>query len=81
MDRNVGRTDAIVRLVLGAVLIAVTVAFNAHLLLSLLAALGAIIMIGSAIAGECPFYALIGCNTCSRPKSHPNPRSAHTPHQ
>ncbi len=75
MDRNVGRTDAIVRLVLGAVLIAVTIAFNAHLVVSLLAALGAIVMIGSAIAGECPFYTLIGCSTHPRT----SPRSAEAP--
>ena len=66
MDKNVGRMDAGIRLVLGIVLIGVALVLSGNLVISLLAALGSIAMIGSAITGACPFYALIGCSTYHR---------------
>lgn len=75
MDRNVGGTDRIVRLVLGAVLVALGAAGYAGLvwvaigpfpqfLTSVVLALIGIVLLASGLARWCPFNKLLGRDTC-----------------
>lgn len=62
MTRNVGGIDRVLRLVLGAVLLALG-AFGP---LGWWGLVG-LVPIGTALVGFCPLYPLIGVNTCQRP--------------
>lgn len=58
MNRNVGNTDRIIRIVLGIVILALGVAAQSWL------AVLAIIPFGTALIGWCPLYTLFGIRTC-----------------
>ncbi|CUV65046.1 conserved exported hypothetical protein [Sulfurovum sp. enrichment culture clone C5] len=58
MTKNVGRTDQIIRLVLGAVLILFAIWSG-----NILGYIG-IILVVTALIGYCPLYSLIGKNSC-----------------
>lgn len=58
MTKNVGRTDQIIRLVLGAVLILFAIWSG-----NMLGYIG-IILVVTALIGYCPLYSLIKKNTC-----------------
>lgn len=70
MMDNVGKPDAVIRLVAGAVLFVVAAIFNATPLISLLAALAGIVMVGTALTRKCPLYAILGLTTCPRERPH-----------
>ncbi len=57
MTCNIGKVDKIIRLVLGAVIIALGVVNN-----SWLGAIG-LIPLGTALIGWCPLYSILGINT------------------
>ncbi len=59
MKRNVGRADKVVRLVVGASIIAAGVYFQ-----SWWGAIGAVPIL-TALMGRCSPYALLGINTCA----------------
>lgn len=71
MQQNVGRTDAGVRWALAAILFTVSIIFNAHAFLSFFTALGALVIVATALTGKCPMYTLLGIDTRRR-----SPRSA-----
>jgi len=58
MQKNVGKTDKIIRVVLGIAIIGVGVVFN-----NWLGVIG-IVPIATALMGWCPPYAILGINTC-----------------
>lgn len=60
MTKNVGRTDQIIRLVLGTVLILFAIWSG-----NLLGYIG-IILVVTALIGYCPLYSLIGKNSCGK---------------
>lgn len=62
MTKNVGRTDQIIRLVLGAVLILFAIWSG-----NMLGYIG-IILVVTALIGYCPLYSLIGKNSCGSDK-------------
>jgi uncharacterized membrane protein HdeD (DUF308 family) len=63
MEKNVGKTDRIVRLVLGVAAVAGGyLALAAPL--SYVVMLVGIILIGTGALGTCALYSLIGMNTC-----------------
>ena len=72
MQPNVGRTDAGIRWALAAILFTLSIVYNSLAFLSLLAALGALVMVATALTGKCPFYTLFGIDTYHR--SSPAPR-------
>jgi hypothetical protein len=63
MHTNVGATEARVRWVLAAVLFAVAIAFNATPVVTLVAALAALVMAGTALTRTCPLYRLLGIHS------------------
>jgi Inner membrane protein YgaP-like, transmembrane domain len=73
MHANVGARDARVRWALAAVFFAVAIAFNASPAITLMAALAALLMAGTALTRSCPLYRLLGIHA-HRPKV-PAPRS------
>jgi hypothetical protein len=71
MEINVGSTDSIVRLALGAVAGVVSLAILAEslalpLILSPVLGVAALIFLVTGSTNRCPAYSLLGVNTCSR---------------
>jgi hypothetical protein len=58
MKANVGKTDKIVRIVLGVLIAALGIYYQSWL------GLLAIVPIGTALMNWCALYALLGINTC-----------------
>jgi hypothetical protein len=73
MYTNVGARDARVRWALAAVFFAVAIAFNASPAITLVAALAALLMAGTALTRSCPLYRLLGIH--AQPPKVPAPRS------
>ncbi len=70
MDQNVGTTDKAVRTLVGAVFGIVAIAGLAGVggvpeLLSPVAGVFAIVLLGTAAMGSCGLYSVLGINTCS----------------
>ncbi|MBI4501120.1 MAG: DUF2892 domain-containing protein [Gemmatimonadetes bacterium] len=59
METNVGKTDAAVRWIIAVVLFSIAFVFNAHVVWSFFAAVGALVMAGTALTRRCMFYSLI----------------------
>jgi len=62
MKRNVGGADRIVRGVLGVVLAYAAATVGGPW--AWIAGVGAAVMLGTALVGSCPLYALLGITTC-----------------
>lgn len=63
MTKNVGQTDKIIRIVLGALLLILAfAAFGGGL--KWLAAIVGLVLIGTGLMNTCPAYSLLGVNTC-----------------
>ena len=60
MHTNVGATDAKVRWALAVVFFAAAIAFNGSPVITLVAALAALEMAGTALTRSCPLYRLLG---------------------
>ena len=60
MNKNVGSTDRVIRVIVGVVIIAAGVIYH-----SWWGAIGAIPIL-TAIVGWCPPYAMLGINTCKK---------------
>jgi hypothetical protein len=63
MKANVGALDAATRWVLAVLLFIVAVSVSS-MFWSMIAAVGAFIMAGTAFSHRCPLYSLLGINTC-----------------
>jgi len=63
MNRNVGSTDKVLRIVVGVAIVGVGVYFQ-----SWWGAIGAVPIL-TALMGWCPPYALLGINTCKSKKA------------
>jgi hypothetical protein len=61
MKRNVGGVDRIVRSVLGVLLVCAAATIGG--LWAWIAGAGAVVMLGTALVGFCPLYALLGITT------------------
>jgi Inner membrane protein YgaP-like, transmembrane domain len=72
MHTNVGATDAKVRWALAAVFFAVAIAFNASPVITLVAALAALVLASTALTRSCPLYRLMGIHPT--PPKIPAPR-------
>lgn len=73
MVKNVGRADAIIRALLALVFAGMALVFSGQLVVSLIAALAAVVMLGTALTGRCPLYAALGLTTCPgdrQPRTH-----------
>ncbi|HXV86817.1 MAG TPA: DUF2892 domain-containing protein [Gemmatimonadales bacterium] len=78
MTTNVGRIDAAVRWLLAAVLFGIAIVFQDLVVLTVVAALLAMVLAGTAATRTCPLYAVLGLRT--QPKHHrpeARPGSAH----
>jgi hypothetical protein len=64
MPANVGKTDAAIRWALAAALFAGALVFSDSRLPTLLAALAALILAGTALTRVCPLWYLLHVNTC-----------------
>lgn len=65
---NVGGVDAAIRAALSILFLFLFVALAGERpFLALGAALVALLLMGTALGRVCPFYALLGINTCRRP--------------
>ncbi len=62
MKENIGKTDKIIRLVAGLAILAAGVYFNSWL------GILAIVPLGTAAAGTCPLYLLLGISTTGKKK-------------
>lgn len=72
MRVNVGRADAWVRGTLAAILLVVAALFSGQLIISLGAAVVALLLGGTALTHNCPLYALFGIDTKTH---HPRAQS------
>lgn len=70
MQGNVGRKDALIRAMMAVVFLVTAALLNHILLLSLGAALLAIVCGGTALTHVCPLYTLFGISTRAQ-RSHP----------
>jgi hypothetical protein len=59
MKQNVGKTDKLIRIIAGLLIIALGIYFSSWW------GLVAIVPLATALTGFCPVYALFGVNTCS----------------
>lgn len=64
MVPNVGKADGGIRLVVGVALFILAALLAPAPLVSLLAALAGVVLIGTALTRRCPLYALLGLDTC-----------------
>lgn len=70
MEKNVGETDRIVRVIVGLIFLIFGVIYNfsianSNMILTILVFLVAIIFLGTGIAGYCTLYLIMGTDTCS----------------
>ncbi|RIH82158.1 YgaP family membrane protein [Calidithermus roseus] len=63
MKPNEGTADRIIRLTLSVVFFTLAFTVTAGLWTYITAGLG-VLMLGTAVVGYCPLYALLGINTC-----------------
>jgi Inner membrane protein YgaP-like, transmembrane domain len=73
MYTNVGATDARVRWALAIVLFAIAIVFNASPVITLVAAMAALVMAGTALTRSCPLYRLLHIH--AHPTKIPAPHS------
>jgi hypothetical protein len=66
IERNVGRLDAVLRLGLSLALFGVSLAYNNSAAISLLAALAALAIAGTAVSRKCPAYTVLKVSTAPR---------------
>ncbi len=71
MTKNVGTVDAGIRVVLACVLLFLAATYNSRPLPALALALGALILLGTALSRSCPLYRLLGIDGHPRPP-HPS---------
>lgn len=64
MRTNVGRTDKIIRLVLGIVAAVIAFVVGAGSVPGIILLVVAAVLIVTAFVGFCPLYRLLGINTC-----------------
>jgi Inner membrane protein YgaP-like, transmembrane domain len=69
MDVNVGATDARVRWGFAIALFVVAIVFNASPVITLPAALAALVLAGTALTHSCPLYRVLGIHS-RRPRAH-----------
>lgn len=62
--KNVGTIDAGVRIALAGVLFFLAAIYNSRPLPALACALGALILLGTALSRSCPLYRLLGIDSC-----------------
>ncbi|MFA9417405.1 DUF2892 domain-containing protein [Natrinema sp. HArc-T2] len=72
MENNVGSVDRLVRLVGGAVLVAIGIASLAHILhagtiVGVIATLVGLVFFGTGLTRFCLLYQLLGVDTCKAP--------------
>jgi uncharacterized membrane protein len=65
MKANVGTVDRIIRLVVGAAVLALGIMGGLASPWNIVAMVAGGVLIGTAAIGWCPPYALLGINTCS----------------
>lgn len=66
MTRNAGRLDRAIRLVVGVMLLGLYGALDPPLKYFTLVG---VLLVATAFSGFCPAYALLGINTCGRPRA------------
>jgi hypothetical protein len=66
VEHNVGRIDAGIRWFLAAALFGFSLVLNESPAFALLAAVAAVVMVGTAVTRSCPLYQLLGIRTCPR---------------
>ncbi len=71
MEQNVGETDKLVRIALGAVSGIVSLAILGGVLalsgvIALVLGVVALVLLGTALTGTCGLYSVLGVDTCSR---------------
>lgn len=71
MEQNVGNTDQLARIVIGAVAGIISLAILAGLVaappaLAAVLGVGAAMLLGTAVTGTCGMYTVLGVSTCPR---------------
>lgn len=64
MEKNVGKVDQIIRIVLAVVLAYLDWSGTVTGALSWVVGIAAVVMLVTAFVKFCPVYKVIGCNTC-----------------
>ncbi|GBE14029.1 MAG TPA: DUF2892 domain-containing protein [Proteobacteria bacterium] len=66
MKKNVGTADKTIRIIVGAIFGILVLMGQASGVLAVVLGIFAVVLIGTALFGYCPPYALFGINTCKR---------------
>jgi len=66
MKKNVGTADRTIRIIVGAIFGILVLMGQASGVLAVVLGIFAVVLIGTALFGYCPPYALFGINTCKR---------------
>lgn len=70
MNRNIGKTDRIIRIVLGLLIVALGLLFGSWW------GLVGLIPLLTATVRWCPAYRLLGLSTCETPRARPRTKAA-----
>lgn len=68
MNKNIGSTDRILRLVAGVILLGAGMSVFSSALMTTLSLVVGLVLIGTALVRFCPMYRLLGISTCPVPK-------------
>lgn len=64
MEQTVGKTDKLIRIIIGIILLIVAFAFHVGQIAAAILAIIGTIALMTAISGLCLLYSLLGINTC-----------------
>jgi hypothetical protein len=64
MEKTVGSTDKIIRIIIGIILLIIAFALPVGAVLKVILVIFGIVALITAISGLCPLYSLLGINTC-----------------
>ena len=64
MEITVGKTDKVIRIIVGIILLIVAFAFPVGTVWTVILVILGIIALATAISGFCLLYSLLGINTC-----------------
>lgn len=66
MEKTVGKTDKVFRIIIGIILLIIAIAFPVGQVWTVILIILGLIALITAISGFCPLYSLFGINTCKK---------------
>ena len=64
MEKTVGTTDKVIRIIIGIILLLIAIAFPVGTAWTIILVILGLIALITGISGFCPLYSLLGINTC-----------------